>query len=855
MICEQESKDMITYAMNVLRSEDEVAELRILDSGKGTISGYFTDEEVLARTALKYNGQTGIYVTLNPVKKALLARAENRAIIRAKQTTSDSDIECRRWIMIDLDPVRPSGISSTDEEHDAAIYMAKEIMKYLNEQGWSEPVLADSGNGAHLLYYIDLPNDEYSCQLVKKILNVLDIKFSDNVVQVDTTTYNASRILKLYGTVACKGDNTAERPHRSSMILECPEEISDVPIELLEELSEQLPQIEEPKKKRGKKDSNDISNIDEWLEENKIAIAFKGRWQNKGTKYVLEICPWNHNRTNRSAFIIKFDDGGIVAGCLHNSCRSENWHTLKKLFGSDTEEIENNKALEGEKQADILIRLGSESKFFKNDMDEAFVAIEINGHTELCKVKGRQYKMWLTMKYYTETGKAPSTDAMNQALGIMEMKALFSGEQRELQLRVAELDGTIYYDLADKDWRVVKIDSNGCKILEKPPILFVRNKNMKSQVQPDFDGDIKLLLKHIRIKNPTEQILYLVYVVSCFVPSIPHPVLVFCGEKGAAKTTGLRMTRAVIDPAVRDLLIMPNGIQDLALALANNYMPCFDNLDTLSSDKSDLLCTASTGGGFSKRTLFTDDDETILSFKRCVGMNGINVVVTRADLLDRSIIEELERIDESERKEEKEIWKDFEADMPQIVGGALNTLSKAMSIYPNVKLNRLARMADFTRWGYAIAEALGIGGEAFLDAYFSNQNKSNEEAISSHPVASAIVALMKSTTNWNGTVAELLGTLERVAEIEKINTHVKVWPNAAHILSRRLKEVQSNLKQVGITFDIRHMGTAKVINIKRSENMAIGLNDSSIGSESLNQSTMLRRYTPEQIEDVSEDYE
>lgn len=253
MICEQESKDMITYAMNVLRNEDEVAELRILDSGKGTISGYFIDEDVLAQTALKYNGQTGVYVTLNPVKKALLARAENRAIIRAKQTTSDSDIECRRWIMIDLDPVRPSGISSNDEEHDSAINMAKEIMKYLNEQGWPEPVLADSGNGAHLLYYIDLPNDEYSCQLVKKILNVLDIKFSDNVVQVDTTTYNASRILKLYGTVACKGDNTAERPHRSSMILECPEEISDVPIELLEELSEQLPKIEEPKKKEVRK--------------------------------------------------------------------------------------------------------------------------------------------------------------------------------------------------------------------------------------------------------------------------------------------------------------------------------------------------------------------------------------------------------------------------------------------------------------------------------------------------------------------------------------------------------------------------------------------------------------------------
>ena len=140
-----------------------------------------------------------------------------------------------------------------------------------------------------------------------------------------------------------------------------------------------------------------------------------------------------------------------------------------------------------------------------------------------------------------------------------------------------------------------------------------------------------------------------------------------------------------------------------------------------------------------------------------------------------------------------------------------------MTIYPKVRLDRLGRMADFTRWGYAIAEAMGIGGESFLEAYLNNQNRSNEEAVAAKPVAAAVVAMMKTADSWEGSVAKLLGVLERVAAKEKINTYVKVWPKAAHILSRRLKEVQSNLKMAGIVFTIRHDGDAKVITIKKTD--------------------------------------
>lgn len=721
----EETREHIQTAIAILRNSGDVAELRVPGTNKGTVGGYFDDYDAMGDAAAEQSGTANVFVTLNPVNPALLARASNRTMPRFPHKLKDSDILKRNWLLVKVDPIRPEGISSTDEELEAALGVASQIRDDLTKAGWPQPALASDGNGADLLYYTDLTNDEESTRTFREMLTTLDELYSTEAVKVDTSVYQATQRVRLYGTVAMVGDSTEDRPHRMSQILEWPDEFDGVTLEQLAEIA---------------------------------------------------------------------------------------------AHSQQTEAGDQNQEPAQETQTEALIRLGSEAKFFRDEIDEAYAAVDVDGHTELWKVKSKPFGLWLTRKYFEETGLAPGTDAMRQARSVMEMKAMFAGDQRKLHLRVAELDGAVYYDLADRDWRTIKVTPTGCTVLERPPILFVRYKNSQAQVEPDFEGDVQLLLDHVRVKDEYEQLLYLVYLVSCLVPDIPHPVLVLCGEKGAAKTTAARMSRAIVDPAMRGLLIMPNSTADLALSIANNYMPAFDNLDSLSSEKSDLLCTAATGGSFSKRALFTDDDEVLLSFKRCVVLNGINLVVTKPDLLDRSIILELERIAEEERKEERAIWEAFEADRPCIIGGALTVLSKAMSIYPTVQLDRLGRMADFTRWGYAIAEAMGYSGGDFLEAYAKNQGKSNEEAISAHPVASAIVALMAAAPApiWKGTVASLLTALERVAEKEKINTHVKVWPNAAHVLSRRLKEVQSNLKQKGITFDIRHAGDARNITIRKS---------------------------------------
>jgi hypothetical protein len=212
----------IRRALELLCEPGEVYELRMLGTGKGTISGYFDNLDKLALDAARFCDDChpeGIYLTINPVNRALLSRSANHCISYVRHTTSDRDVLRRRWFPLDFDPVRPAGISSTDEEHEAALARARKAQELLASMQFPSPVLADSGNGAHLLYRIDEENDDLARERLKRCLDALALKFDDDKVKVDKTTFNAARIWKLYGTIARKGDSLPDRPHRLARIL------------------------------------------------------------------------------------------------------------------------------------------------------------------------------------------------------------------------------------------------------------------------------------------------------------------------------------------------------------------------------------------------------------------------------------------------------------------------------------------------------------------------------------------------------------------------------------------------------------------------------------------------------------
>ncbi|MDQ3386981.1 MAG: hypothetical protein ACR2N0_08180 [Rubrobacteraceae bacterium] len=215
----------IRRTLGVLAERGAVIEVRTFGGGP-TISGYFDNREVLVKAALGLErGGCQVYVTMNEVDPELMARAANELVSHPQKTTSDADILRRRWLLVDVDPVRPSGVSATREEKKAAREKGKEIYKYLRKKGWPDPVVADSGNGVQLLYMVDLQNDAESSELVKNILESLAFKFDDARAKVDMSVHNAARLIRLYGTTNRKGDHTDERPHRRSKIKIRPKEV------------------------------------------------------------------------------------------------------------------------------------------------------------------------------------------------------------------------------------------------------------------------------------------------------------------------------------------------------------------------------------------------------------------------------------------------------------------------------------------------------------------------------------------------------------------------------------------------------------------------------------------------------
>jgi hypothetical protein len=330
----RDPRQEILAALRVLYREEDVVELRApgFPRGNATTAGYFDNADALAESALDLSGQaSGVYVTLNRINPALLARVSNRVEQWVKQTTSDADVIRRCWLPLDFDPKRPAGVPSTDEEHKAALKRAKQCRRWLREQGWPEPITADSGNGAHLLYAIDLPNDDPSRVLVERCLQAVAFQFSDEALDVDVKVANAARIWKLYGTVSKKGDGTSDRPHRQSRILSVPEHIVTATVEQLEALAAlaqaPLAQSAGRMSQRGGAQGFDLAG---WIAEHELPVVREGTWSG-GHKWVLGVCPWNDAHTNGAAFIVQHGNGAIAAGCHHNGCAGKGWHDLRDI--------------------------------------------------------------------------------------------------------------------------------------------------------------------------------------------------------------------------------------------------------------------------------------------------------------------------------------------------------------------------------------------------------------------------------------------------------------------------------------------------------------------------------------------
>ena len=335
--------DLAMEAVNALFRPSDVVELRIYGSAFGEkrviAAGFFTNHAALAKFVVACSDGnlptgydvTAVYYTLNPVSPALLNRYRPNQLKRDPHlgVTKDKDIIGRTHLLVDCDPKRDADVSATDAEKEAALLTASRVREFLDARGWPAPIESDSGNGYHLLYRINLPNDEEAHALVRNCLSSLASKFDTDKIKIDQSVHNASRVTKGYGSIARKGPSAVDRPHRRSRMLITPTKFEPVRLELLASLAAESPT---PVRVYS---SSDISSsivspevfeaqLDLMGIEHDGASPYEGGWL-----WRPAVCPFNSDHVRNSIIVGMRATGAFFYRCLHNSCIDNNWEKFR----------------------------------------------------------------------------------------------------------------------------------------------------------------------------------------------------------------------------------------------------------------------------------------------------------------------------------------------------------------------------------------------------------------------------------------------------------------------------------------------------------------------------------------------
>ena len=357
---------------------------------------------------------------------------------------------------------------------------------------------------------------------------------------------------------------------------------------------------------------------------------------------------------------------------------------------------------EPESHAQALLRLAGEAHLFHTEDGRTSATVAVVGHIENHPIRSTSFRRWLIRAFYAERGGPPSSEALQAALGVLESKAEFDGPLERVWTRVAKDAGsadpddpTYYVDLCNPRWQAVEITRRGWRVIDNPPGKFRRTKGMMALPIPESGGAIEDLRRFVNLGTDQDWRLFVAFLTAALRPQGPYPILAINGEQGSAKSTTTRVARKTVDPNATLLRCEPKEVRDLMIAATNAWAVTLDNLSSLPTWLSDALCRLATGGGFSTRTLYENDEETHFDAMRPVLLNGIEDVATRCDLLDRCIALTLPTIPEDKRREEGPFWLEFEAALPKILGALFDAMVGGLRELPSVKLDRLPRMADF----------------------------------------------------------------------------------------------------------------------------------------------------------------
>lgn len=444
---------------------------------------------------------------------------------------------------------------------------------------------------------------------------------------------------------------------------------------------------------------------------------------------------------------------------------------------------------------------------------EAYITVFINSHREHYKIstKSTKIRMWLGRLGSAMLEKTPGLTAIRDAVNVLAGIAVYDGKEYEMHVRKAEVDGKIFVDIGDQSWRAIEISSDGWKIINECPVKFRRSKNSLPLPIPEKGGEIDELRELINAQTDENWILILAWLSQAFWCRGPYAHLYLRGTQGTAKSYMMQTLKAISDPSLAIKRRLPKSERDTAIALGSESIPCFDNLSGVEDNIADLLCVASTGGVSTQRALFTDDEESIIRMKCPVIANGIEDLGQRGDLLDRTIVLDLEPIPESERRTEKEIAAEIREKKARLFGCLLDITVEGLSNVESVDLQNPPRMADFAEWACA---CLGDAADRFIEIYASARTNASIDLAEMNRLPSAIYGFVitRDGKSWKGSASSLLSALNEFMIIRP-GLEPREWPDTPDKLGSELRRFSQALESKGVFTTYKRPGGRKTITL------------------------------------------
>ena len=545
-----------------------------------------------------------------------------------------------------------------------------------------------------------------------------------------------------------------------------------------------------------------------------LYVELNGKYNNKTIIANFSNYNWKSTQTNLEDALkakgIAQKDVDIVMEVLDRNGKS----LIHDLQSDEEEDEEDSHKRASDKLLELIEPLIN--SLFQDDLETAYATIQVNNHLDTVNIASKKFEKWIAGMYYLQTNKTVGNDVIKEVVSNLESRAMFGGnEQRNLHLRIARDPDdrfTFYYDLANTKREVIKITKDGWSIKksEDVPTLFKRYSVTGAQVYPanswsysDANATLDEFLDLLNIENnKSMRLVVKCRLVSLFVPVISKPASYTHGPHGACKTSNNELEKELVDPSPIRTLSLPKDQDRFLQHVNHSYTIYYDNVSYLKPWFSDTLCRVITGTADLKRSLYTNEDDFVYCMKRCIGLNGINMVVRKADLLDRLILVKI-NIPKKRLEHDSELIPKFNELKPKLLACIFDTLVKVlkMSSEGGIQIEDKTRMADFEKYGEMISRCLGNEPNSFCDAYRENRKLATDAVLEGNVVAKTVISLITKNANWSGYADELLLELKNEAIRLSINFEKdRSWPKTASYLSFRLNEIEVELSNAGITY-------------------------------------------------------